>query len=721
MNVRVSAIQQSQAYKMLANNAPWEELSEGMKKTILYQHILDSTTSNFGTEIAQNTALLKGGFIAALSDARLALGQAFLPILNIALPLLTSLARAAETAFVKFAALMRALFPKANIKAGNAQTATIESQTAAVGSLGDAHEAAGDAATKASKDAKKAAGSLLGFDEVNLLKEPESAGGGADDAGAGMDAAGIDMTPYEDQTLGISEKVQEMADKIRSTLSGINFQPLIDSFNRLKAAIEPFTMVLFEGLKWFWDNILVPFGTWAIQSLIPAFLNALAGAFTVLTPLLKAFQSIGIWLWENFLQPIALWTGGIIVSVLNQLGTALTSIGTWMSNNQSTVTTITAALVGFFAAWKTIELMAFIQTSGGVAAAFTRMTATIWAATGAKVANMAKTAALTVMYAKDLVVSLASSAAALAKKTAAWVASTAAIAANRTALLASKALLIGDFIKAMATAAASLVTNAARWAASTTAMVANKVAMVASTVAQAAMTTAMIAWNAAAAIGTAATKAFNVAMAVLTSPITLVIAAVAALAAGIYLLVKNWDTVKETAATVWEGIKSVWSVAADWLKSNVVNPIANLFVGLFNGIIDGMNWVVRGLNKIKFEFPDWIPGVGGNSFGINIPEMPRLQKLARGGIVDGETNMGNYIAGEAGAEMIVPLENTSFVDKLAGALGTAVMHAMQFQQTGGQRNGDVVLNIDGVAIARAMAPYLAREQRRIGGNMIRTT
>ena len=31
-----------------------------------------------------------------------------------------------------------------------------------------------------------------------------------------------------------------------------------------------------------------------------------------------------------------------------------------------------------------------------------------------------------------------------------------------------------------------------------------------------------------------------------------------------------------------------------------------------------INWIVDGLNKIKFDVPDWVPGIGGKKFGFNI-------------------------------------------------------------------------------------------------------
>ena len=36
------------------------------------------------------------------------------------------------------------------------------------------------------------------------------------------------------------------------------------------------------------------------------------------------------------------------------------------------------------------------------------------------------------------------------------------------------------------------------------------------------------------------------------------------------------------------------------------------------------------MNKIRWDVPDWVPGLGGKQFGINIPEIP---KLATGAVI----------------------------------------------------------------------------------------
>lgn len=101
----------------------------------------------------------------------------------------------------------------------------------------------------------------------------------------------------------------------------------------------------------------------------------------------------------------------------------------------------------------------------------------------------------------------------------------------------------------------------------------------------------------------------------------------------------------------WNGIKDVFK--------NAVDGLVGIFKFPINLIIDGINAFISGLNKIKI--PDWVPAVGGK--GINIPKIP---KLARGGIIDEPTLA---VVGEAGKEAVMPLENnTGWINQLANKL-----------------------------------------------------
>jgi phage-related protein len=113
----------------------------------------------------------------------------------------------------------------------------------------------------------------------------------------------------------------------------------------------------------------------------------------------------------------------------------------------------------------------------------------------------------------------------------------------------------------------------------------------------------------------------------------------------------------------WEGIKQI--------AKGVADSLGGLFKFPFNMIIAGMNTLIRGINKIKFDVPDWVPGIGGKQLGFSIPEIPRLAKgtilnaPGRGVPVAG----GTALAGEAGREAYLPLSDTQLLEELGSTIG----------------------------------------------------
>jgi phage-related protein len=227
VDVRTSAMLQSKAYKQLANNAPWDELSTQMKRNILYHHILESVSTNFGNKIADTTSMRMGVFQASLENVNMALGRAFLPILNVVLPILTKFAIKVESAMGKVRQFIRALVgKKGDIPTGTAQ---VEEQANAYSGLGDAQAAQAKDAKKAAKAAKDAGG-VAGFDQVNTLSSGSGSEGGADDGGAGAGGTGgmsDGLSDTGDEGEGAFEKIskgiREFAKKVKKF-----FGPAID-------------------------------------------------------------------------------------------------------------------------------------------------------------------------------------------------------------------------------------------------------------------------------------------------------------------------------------------------------------------------------------------------------------------------------------------------------------------------------------------------------------
>ena len=56
---------------------------------------------------------------------------------------------------------------------------------------------------------------------------------------------------------------------------------------------------------------------------------------------------------------------------------------------------------------------------------------------------------------------------------------------------------------------------------------------------------------------------------------------------------------------------------------------------MISGICDALNGVIKVLNKLSFDVPDWVPGIGGKKFGFNIKTItaPKIPKLATGAVI----------------------------------------------------------------------------------------
>ncbi len=181
------------------------------------------------------------------------------------------------------------------------------------------------------------------------------------------------------------------------------------------------------------------------------------------------------------------------------------------------------------------------------------------------------------------------------------------------------------------------------------------------------------------------------------------------------------DIIADVITTMIKVIKGVFAILGDlirgdWKKlwedakqifKDIVNGILSIAETMANGLVDAINRMVQSINSIKFDVPDWIPGLGGKSFGgFNIPEVPRvtLPRLANGGITTGATLAE---IGEAGREAVLPLDrNTSWMEDLANAIAE--------KMPGLDNPVNLTLSIDGDDFARIVIPHLQSEEVRLG-------
>lgn len=504
------------------------KMTQQEKVMLRYNYLLKQTQLMQGDFVrtqdswANQTRVLSERWKQFLGLMGTGLIQALTPALKFLNVLLAGLMKFA-TAFSKVTA---AIFGKQTLASSISDTA--EATASAAYSQQDYADATASAAAEQDNF-------LSGLDEINKASAPTDSATASSTSNTPA-ISGLSGEIGSDVT--VSPALQNVIDEVTGffdKFKSIDLAPAKEALSSLGDALKPFASSIGEGLTWFWDNILVPLGTWVIEDGVPAFLDFLSGAIKEASAQFDAAKEVFKWLWDNFLQPIAVWTGGVIVSVLESLGEKLSAIGSWISEHQK----------GF----------------------------------------------------EDFILIIASFAAA-------WV---------------------------LVNAAVSI-------------------------------------WHTVCAIATAVTTAFGTAVAFLTSPIGIVIIAIGLLIAIVILCVKHWDDIKAAASAAWDWIKEIWGKASSWLKDNVVTPISNFFSGMWDGIkkafttvfdfikqafkgyingyitvfetfinffIKGINLLVSGLNKINFDVPDWVPAIGGKTFGFNVKAVPEIAipRLATGAVI----------------------------------------------------------------------------------------
>lgn len=175
-----------------------------------------------------------------------------------------------------------------------------------------------------------------------------------------------------------------------------------------------------------------------------------------------------------------------------------------------------------------------------------------------------------------------------------------------------------------------------------------------------------------------------------------------------------WSNITNAFSNVGGFFRGIYNDIVSWF-SNIGSAVASSVSGAFksamngaistvegviNGFIDAINGSVNMINKI--------PGVNIGTVGyVNLP------RLARGGIVDSPTVA---MIGEAGKEVVMPLENTGFLQTMGRVVGGAVVNALGggFNQGSSWPSGDIVINIGGREFGRFAIDEINRAQEEAG-------
>jgi hypothetical protein len=667
--VNVAMIESTKAFRQFANGKSWDQLDFKMQQQIRLFAILEQAATKYGVEVGNNAISATAQFVAQLNNLKLAIGQAFLPIWEAVLPGLTALVSWMVKAMNVVAQFMTALFGKSPAKEAQSQADANAQVASSAGEVGNAYK-------KAGKEAKKAKGSLAGFDEINTLgdknsKDDEEIGSG----GAPVTSGGTAIPIEIDEGIGtkaeaVSAKIRDAVESIKGYFRNIggfiseHKDIIIAALGGIGAGIATYVLatkgagaatiiwdgiakvstVVMNGLRAAWAFLTGPIGliVLAVAAATAAFIYFYRTNETfrgIVDGVLNKIKDAAIWLWKNALVPLGEYLGtgfklaweGIKIAAEWVWKNVFVPFGEFLKKFYKD------SLVPLGNVLKDVLVDAFEI-----------------------VANVAKS------FWKNVLVPLGGFFKDAFKPT------IEAISAVFKYLWEVVLKPFGVYLGAVFTDVFKILTA-----------------------------TIQFLWNnvlkpLAPFVTGVLDRAFKTIGDTITNLKTIFIG-IMEFITGVFT--GDWEK-------AWEGVKGIFKGVFDSLYDIVKRPL--------NLIIDAINAVINGLNKISFEIPD-IPGVpgGGKKIGINIPNIPHL---AKGGITNGPM-MAVIGDNPGGREVVSPLDDLQ--DIIASAVGTAVMSAMQMG--GGANSGPINLIIDGTTIARAIGPYLNKENNRIGGAMIKTT
>lgn len=135
------------------------------------------------------------------------------------------------------------------------------------------------------------------------------------------------------------------------------------------------------------------------------------------------------------------------------------------------------------------------------------------------------------------------------------------------------------------------------------------------------------------------------------------------------------NTVMNVFDGLYTGIKQIFDGIIMIFKGDFKNGFINIGKGILNILIGIINGSISGLNTILYPIRGLISSAGkilGKSWTISSVSIPKIPLLATGGIVDlprRGVNIGGAIAGEAGAEGVIPLTDQRAMETLGETIG----------------------------------------------------
>ena len=539
---------------------------------------------------------------------------------------------------------IRAIFGQSVVQFGKTASSA-DSAAASVGGVSDAAQDATKDINGTTGAAKKLAKQLAGFDEMNVLKEPDSdSGSGSGGASAGgASLAGLDLGSLDFGE--ITDPIQEAYNKLMSMFGKLDLSKWHKALRNFAKGANNYIEIVKKNWTSAWDNMFKPLAKYVAENTLPDFLNGIGEALQRLNPesfgkgfdnfykgLEKTFEGVLdiVVSVSNTLSGFFAVLGNLVIPpALSILGTIFQTIGEVLKGIGEGVQFIWVeelqpALDAFAQAFQPI-----IEHIQGVMAAISECTPLmeffkgVGQAIGIVVGAAFELVADAIMIVVGVILIVIDYFISLGE----WVGE---VCSN-----------IGQFFADLGTNINNIWTGVCNWIKSVFEPIGKWFEGVFNGVKEVFTN----AWN---FLKTGAQGAWNAIKSIFSN------------------VASFFGTIFTNA---WTAVKNVFSTGGK-IFMGIVDGVANAFKTIVNAIITGINAVVavpfNAINGILRGVHD-INILGVQPFGwVGTISVPQIPKLAKGGIVDRTTIA---MIGEQGKEAIVPLENnTTWIDKLSNEI-----------------------------------------------------
>lgn len=84
-----------------------------------------------------------------------------------------------------------------------------------------------------------------------------------------------------------------------------------------------------------------------------------------------------------------------------------------------------------------------------------------------------------------------------------------------------------------------------------------------------------------------------------------------------------------------KGLTEIWDGIWEMIKG-VINTVIGGINGMISAVESAINFVIDAINTLSWEIPDWVPFIGGETFGFDIPNVSfyKIPELAEGAVIN---------------------------------------------------------------------------------------